>query len=409
MAECFDLKRAPSENDLQYIWRICSAKDAGTINLTWEEVAEILNREIIKDESEFLGESAYRKKYQQAKAFYDSVFSHQISSDYHEQIVEQRRELQKERYKLFDERNAYNKVIRARTREEELNEIIERTVSAGNLPRLEYEPPVLCGSDASEESMLISLNDIHYGANIKNAWNTYDSTICAKRFAEYLGRIKEIQTVHNTDEAVVWCNGDTISGNIHKEIAITNKENVTEQIMGVSELIAGFLATLSHMFKSVRFVLVAGNHSRIDRKDDALKDERMDDLVRWYLCARLASFENVVILSSAQIDETMYVVNIRGLAYVGCHGDYDTSGAGVLNLQTMVQAIKHIPLYAVLSGHTHKNKIDSYQGIKQITAGSFQGVDNHCIAKRIYGKPEQLVCIVNSDGLKCSYDITLYE
>jgi len=36
-----------------------------------------------------------------------------------------------------------------------------------------------------------------------------------------------------------------------------------------------------------------------------------------------------------------------------------------------------------------------------------QGVDSHCIAKRIFGRPEQLVSIVNDTGIVCNYDIGL--
>ena len=42
-----NLSKAPDESELQYIWRVCSAKDSGVIELTWTELAEILNKELI--------------------------------------------------------------------------------------------------------------------------------------------------------------------------------------------------------------------------------------------------------------------------------------------------------------------------------------------------------------------------
>ena len=65
------------------------------------------------------------------------------------------------------------------------------------------------------------------------------------------------------------------------------------------------------------------------------------------------------------------------------------------------------PLYAVLSGHMHHNKTDEVQGVKTIMAGSFLGMDDYCVQKRIVGKAEQLVCVCDSDGVKCIYDISL--
>ena len=35
------------------------------------------------------------------------------------------------------------------------------------------------------------------------------------------------------------------------------------------------------------------------------------------------------------------------------------------------------------------------------------GMDDFCIEKRIYGKPQQLVGICTKDGMTCTYDIML--
>lgn len=314
-------------------------------------------------------------------------------------------ELLKERQKFFDQRNAFNKLIRKRSRQEELNEILVEAVKSGNLPRLAYEP---CHIEPSDNDLLVSLNDIHYGADVDNHWNTYNSNVCREMMCRYLDKVVAIGETHGSENCIVWSNGDAISGNIHQSIAITNKENVIEQIKGVSELIAEFIAELSKHFKSVIFVSVAGNHSRITpNKDDALLGERLDDLVEWYLGARLQNFENVTIGaaegSSAKIDSTMYLINVRGKTYCGVHGDFDGSASKVQALQTMART----PLYAVLSGHLHHNKIDEVQGVKTIMAGSFLGMDDYCVQKRIYGKAEQMVCVCDADGVRCSYSVPL--
>lgn len=313
-------------------------------------------------------------------------------------------ELLKERQKFFDQRNAFNKLIRERSRQEELNEILVDAVKSGNLPQLEYEP---CHIQPSDNDLLVSLNDIHYGANVDNHWNTYNSDICREMMCHYLDRIIAIGETHGSENCIVWSNGDAISGNIHQSIAITNKENVIEQIKGVSELIAEFVAELSKHFSTVTFVSVAGNHSRITpNKDDALFSERLDDIVEWYLGARLQNFENVIIGTTSdavKIDNTMYLINIRGKMYCGVHGDFDGSAGKVQTLQTMAR----VPLYAVLSGHLHHNKIDEVQGVKTVMAGSFLGMDDYCVQKRIFGKAEQLVCVCDTNGIRCSYGVPL--
>lgn len=320
-------------------------------------------------------------------------------------------EIQKERQKFFDQRNAFNKLLRERSRQEELNEILFEAVKSGSLPQLNYQQVEIAPSD---NDLLVSLNDIHYGANVHNYWNTYNSDICREMMCRYLDHIISIGETHNSENCIVWANGDEISGNIHQSITVTNKENVIEQVKGVSELIAEFLAELSKHFRQVVFVSVAGNHSRIDpNKDRALVSERLDDLVEWYLCARLQSFENVFIgtdntyttasAQSVKVDDTMYLIDIRGKTYCGVHGDFDGSASKTQSLQTMAGK----PIYAVLSGHLHHNKIDEVQGIKTIMAGSFLGMDDYCVQKRIVGKAEQMVCVCDENGVRCSYDIPL--
>lgn len=321
-------------------------------------------------------------------------------SDIMAELDEKMVELRKERQKFYDMRNAFNKVIRERSRQEELNEILVSAVQSGELPELSYERHYI---ETSDNDLLCSLNDMHYGVDIHNAWNTYNPEVCREMMCAYLDKILQIAERHGSENCYVFNNGDTISGKIHLTIQIANKENVIEQVKGASELIAEFLAELSKHFKTVTYVSVAGNHSRLDTKENSPLDERMDDLIGWYLSARLQNFDNVVIGGANNIDSTMYLLYIRGKAYLGVHGDFDGSMTKIASLQAMARC----PIYAVLSGHLHHNRVDEVQGVKTVMAGSFLGMDDFCIQKRIYGRPEQMVCVCDETGIVCHYDIPL--
>lgn len=308
-------------------------------------------------------------------------------------------ELQIEKQKFFDQRTALTKIIRERSRQEELNAILIKAIQDGDLPTLNY---TYNNIPASENDLLVSLNDIHYGAVCKNYWCNYDSDICREMMRSYLDQVISIGDMHRSENCYVYANGDEISGSIHQSIQVSNKENVIDQIKGVSELISEFLAELSPHFRNVFFMSVAGNHSRLERnKENAIVAERLDDLISWYIEARLQNFENVHVGIEEKIDSTMYVVDIRGKTYCGVHGDFDGSDSKIQTLQTMVGR----PLYAVLTAHKHHNMIDTVQGVKVIMAGSFLGMDDFCVQKRIFGKPEQLVCVCTDKGIRCSYDI----
>lgn len=395
-----DLFKRQGENDRAFIFRIGRAKEQGVIDLTWETIAEIFNDELteIKGPDERLSASTYRQQYRLAVLYYEDVFKDMVSNENDIALLE---EIKKEKYKLFDQRNAYNELLRGRARQEEINKIIKDEIHNGNLKVLEPNYDKWLPFYFEDDVMLINLHDLHYGASFSNYWGKYSPEICKQRMEEYLEEIKRIQNIHHCSSCVVACNGDMISGNIHQSIKVTNKENVIKQLIGVSELIATFLSELSGMFSLVRFANVSGNHSRLEKKEDAQKGERLDDVIPWWLEARLQNFENIKFDSYEKIDDTMYLIEIKGKIYCGVHGDYDYNDKKILDLKTMINK----DIYGVLTGHLHHNKIDSVQGIKLIMSGSLQGVDDFCVSKRIFGKPEQLVCICNEKGLKCAYDI----
>lgn len=332
------------------------------------------------------------------------------SQDLVDELNKKMWELQKERIRLSDQRAAFNKVVRARARQEELNDIIKKAISESNLPELHYVPPVYLESTFAPErdcpdTMLISLNDIHYGLVVNNNWCKYSPEICAKMFETYFNKIVEIGLIHGITNVYVYNCGDSISGNIHTPIQLANKENVIRQVMGVSELIATFLSELSHQFEYVGYLSVAGNHSRLAKKEDAPYDERADDLIEWYLQARLNNFENVHFLTSNRIDETVSSFDLYGKTYVIVHGDFDGSPTKIASLQQMIGS----DIYAVLLGHKHHNSYNSENGIKTVMSGSFVGMDDYCVQKRIVGQPEQTVCLCDDTGIVCHYDVTLLE
>ena len=105
-------------------------------------------------------------------------------------------EIRKERQKLFDQRTAFNKLVRDRSRQEELNDIIESAICENKLPQLTHDPVPVRESD---NDLLVSLSDIHYGATHSNYWNTYNSDVCARMFEAYIGEIIKIAERHNSE------------------------------------------------------------------------------------------------------------------------------------------------------------------------------------------------------------------
>jgi len=393
------LARRENENDFDYHSRIIEGK-LGDKTLSDYDYSELSVYAYGKRYSTDVA----RRMFYGSKKTLDYLTQNRIDSVNDENLLSvidsKMIDLRKEKQKFYDQRNAFNKVVRERSRQEELNEILVDAVSNGDLPQLNYERTYI---GPSNNDLLVSLNDIHYGIDIANAWNTYNPDICREMMRKYLDRILSIAEIHHSENCIVFNCGDAISGNIHQTIQLENRENVVEQIKGVSELISEFLAELSRYFNTVQYVSVGGNHSRLGSKEDSPYDERVDDLIEWYLSARLQNFENVIICRDSRIDATIAIFDVRGRTYLAIHGDWDQSTSKVAALQTMAQK----PIYAILSGHKHHNMCDEVQGVKTIMAGSFLGMDSYCVQKRIYGKPEQMVCVCDDSGIVCHYDVPL--
>ena len=385
--------KKPTESDYDYIIRLIEGKSNGIYDIDYVELFKLAFGVTLNSDE-------CRKRYYGLKMLLPYLDKEKIINISDDKILneyEQKlQELQKEKIKVLDERTSYKKMLRDVSRWKEIYEIIDRTIKNGDLPLIEYQYKHIQHTD---NDLMVSMNDIHFGADIENAWNKYNSDILKERLKEYLNQILNIKELHNSENCFVNANGDLINGAIHPSVLISNRENIIEQIMGVSELISQFLAELSKHFNNVVFTVVAGNHSRLGNKDESLKNERLDDLIPWYVKARLQNLNNIIITKN--IDNTMSVVDIRNKKYVCVHGDYDSGKSAIQSLALMSGQ----NVYAVCCGHLHHNSMDYVNNIKIIMAGSFLGMDDYCISKRIIGIPQQLVCVCDENGVRCNYDI----
>ena len=93
-------------------------------------------------------------------------------------------EFKKERQRFFDQRNALNKVVRDMARRDENQEILERAIENGVLPKLTYTQNNV---QPTEQDLLVSLNDLHFGACVDNYWNYYNSDVCRMMLQDYIG------------------------------------------------------------------------------------------------------------------------------------------------------------------------------------------------------------------------------
>ena len=313
-------------------------------------------------------------------------------------------ELKKEKIKLSRQRVELNRTLNKQAQREEIHEIFEAALKSEK--DWSFNPPILEGNDDIE--LAISLTDMHVGADIDNEFNIFNSDVLKIMLEDYISQIRIIQKTHGAKKCVVWANGDLVNGKIHG-LAVSNRENIVQQIQVATELISNFLIELGEMFEQVRFCLSPGNHSRLcERKDEEILGERLDLLIEWAVEKELCKHKclNVIFNDYRKVDTTMYAVKISGRDYIGTHGDFDSENKISELIKFCENAYdERVKFTAILTGHLHHNFVKNIRGTTLVQAGGFLGIDSYCLSKRIYGEAEQMVLVCSSNGIDCFYPI----
>lgn len=396
-----EFKKLDNENFHQYIWRMDGLVQSGKYK-NWKEIVSFINEELFgDDETQYRDESAYRKAAKYARDFYEAGVFGDNEDVYYEKLQAEKREIERLKIKFRDERNAWQKQNYIDARVEEKLDLLEKELLSQGKINFDIHENVDITSD---NDILIILSDFHIGQCFRSIWGEYNSDIAKKRLNQLLNEVIAIQKMHNSENCYISLQGDMLSGNIHKTVQVTNRENVIEQIKMATELISSFCYEVSKVFNKVYMSSVVGNHSRMDRKEDSLHDERLDDIISWGVELSLKHIDNFYILNR-NLDNGIATMDIRNKIYVAVHGDYDRyNNTGVSNL---CMHLGFIP-YAITFGHLHTCAVDETNGVKMIRGGSLAGSgDNYTIERRLSGKPSQMVCVCNKRGVACYYPIEL--
>lgn len=393
------LQKLENENLEQYIWRLGQYKDSNISNIGWDDIADIINKEIGNEDTPY-SESAFRKPYQQAKRFYDAgVFNSNKEKD--NDFEKQKQELEKLRVKIRDERNELNRVIREEARKESYKEQILRSISEYNCKPLLYDTYKKQIESKGSSDIVCTFFDVHTGLNVDNYFNTFNENVLRDRINKYLDKIIETKTRHCSENINIILS-ELVSGIIHTSLRIENNQNLIEQFLTITNYISEFLAELSYNFSNVDVYVCPGNHSRCQaKKEDNMRGENMDLLAIPYLQAKLQNFNNIHFHENT-IDSSIAIFNVRNQKIFSTHGDKDSMNSVVQKL-TMYVGVKPDIIFM---GHRHTNAMLTSYDTKVLQAGCLSGGgDEFCMDKRLRNKAEQIISIITDEGLDCIYDV----
>ena len=395
-----DLKRMDGESQDQYFYRICTMKDV--LGFTWPQMAEVFNKEFGKD----CGDTSYRKDWAAFERIFTANEDRLIGDKkYLEEIKAATDELYKVKKQVSDQRREYNKLLTSDARADNLAErLIEvaRTLPSNNYGDLFVEDY----SDSKEEATLF-LTDWHYGMTTDNIWNTYNIDVCKDRLSKLYSKVVQILSSHKVSKLHVVVLGDLIHGGIHNSARVASEEDVCDQLMHVSEILANFIEKLYEHVKKIDVHSTYGNHARtIQDKKDSIHSDNMEKIIPWWIKQRLREHHGVNVIDS-EYYEFIYL-EVCGNNIVCTHGDLD----GIKNIGMNVNAL-FSKKYGKTIDYTFsgdKHHLESFEqfDIESTLVGSLCGSDEYANNRRLYSNPMQTLCIFTpEDGKLCTYNIKL--
>ena len=215
--------------------------------------------------------------------------------------------------------------------------IIESTLSAlKKRPPRDIKPFEVKGKkNYSEETIVLMISDIQAGTYISSeasgGLNEYNWNILEKQFHQlYLG-LEEIVTRHKMVAPInnlhVHLIGDIVEGyDIFKGQTRQIDTEITEQAIGVKDLLCDFLIKALHLFKHVHVVAVPGNHGRIGQKGENLHYVSWDYIVYKWMESELKNYPSI----TWQISKSWWQIDsIYGYNFLMFHGDDIKSWQGI--------------------------------------------------------------------------------
>ena len=365
-------------------------------NMGWGEIVDYLGLEYHPDN---LRKGAYFvKKYND---YLNSIENTSVSDEeLYEKMLKKEIEMKKMATKISDMRNLVNRITKEQSRFEDMLECARDIAKDFNQSKpLLSNPPVIKSGD--KEGLLL-ISDWHIGLECSNHWNKFNTEIAKDRLSFLKQRVIDICLHNNVNKLNVCCCGDLISGIIHNNLRLENRENVVQQSILVVEMISELLTSLSTLFK-VDFYYVVGNHERISaNKNDSLDKENFGYFILEMIKYRCSNLMGLTIHENI-IDDEIITFNIFDDEIVVTHGN----NFGNLNtyIPKLTSMLGYVPDY-VCVGHLHQHVEKTYGRTELIVNPSFSGVDSYAKNYGLVGKVGQKLMIFSKEyGKECTYNI----
>lgn len=376
-----ELKKLNSENEDQYIWRVGQYVDQGKYN--WNDIKDIISKEIGLREEEYRTESAYRKRYQNYRRAFDNIFSKlniKNEDDILGNIDDKILNLKIERSKIRGQKVELNRLINSVGRDEAIIEEIKEEIK--KIPKLEL-PNRLSTYKKNEKEYVLIFSDTHYGASftvkglLGEELNKYNPDIFEDRMWRLLDWVKKEIEYNEIQTLNVYDLGDQIDGILRISQLQKLKYGIIESTIRYSNFICTWLNELTK-YVNVKFQCVCGNHSELRMLGEpkgTFEKENMTLIIKEFIKVRMEKNINFTFKEN----NIGYIYDdLLGFKIVGFHGE-------TKNMKNKLLALSknyNVNINYLLAGHKHhyeSKDIGINCGV--INVPSIMGTDPYSIDK----------------------------
>ena len=297
--------------------------------------------------------------------------------------------VQKEKVKLSDIMIQNRAYVRRLAREETIKEIANDVAAQIGARKILPTYRSIIQTNKDKEAVVL-LSDWHYGIEVNNAWNMYNTEIAKERISTLLNSVITICRQQDIQHLHILNLSDLIAGRIHLTIRLESRIDVITQIIEVSEILCEFLNSLSQYFK-VDYYSCTDNHSRIEPdKTQSLDLESLCRITDWYLMNRLG---NSITFHQNKFGDDIITLNVLGHNIAGVHGHLDRPQTTISSLSSFTRMSYDL----ICSAHLHHFSMDEECGCRIICNGSLMGTDDYAKQKRLHSRPSQTIVVVSKD------------
>lgn len=367
-------------------------KVEGTTDKDWVEMVEELGLDVHPDS---LRKSFTGGRYCGYQVY--KYFQEKLESGYTEEeskrLITLRQELYKEKCRVQDQKREYNKLLRESARYEHLVDRMEKAIEGVEPLRLGgcYEP-----NSTNIEAVLI-LSDFHYGLEVDNVLNEYNTDIAKERLKTLLDKTVYYCNIHRVQKLHLGLAGDLICGAIHLQSRVAAEEDLISQVINVSELLANFINSLRASIPEVKVWGVIGNHSRVNSdKKSNMPAENFERLIFKYIEMRLPG----VVVGTNGLEDWI-TFKVRDQLVFMTHGDKDSLSNIRLHAVNLLGKVPD----RIYFGHIHHLNVKDDNGTEIVVNGSIVSTDEYAMGLRCHTKPYQILQVFDRDV--CTYKLEL--